>query len=56
MLSASTWRSAASTIAAAMLESVKSVFSITSLQSSPAPAMPIPLPVAAQASDATLVP
>ena len=39
-----------------MLESVKSVFSITSLQLSPAPAIPIPLLVAAHASDATWVP
>ena len=56
MFSAPTWRLVASTIAASMLDCVKSVFSITSLQLNPAPAIPIPLLVFAHASEATWVP
>jgi hypothetical protein len=56
MLMARAPRFVASTIEPAMLPSVRSLFSTISLQSRPAPAMPIPLLVAAQASEATCVP
>jgi hypothetical protein len=46
----------ASRIAAITLPSVRSLFSISSLQSYPAPAMPMPLSAAAQARPATCVP